>query len=153
MTNFDQLLEESRAKPFLKFYQAARYGIDPDPAIVFDCLLILKVYYIDYLHWYKNVCDPKMFKKEVRVYNDFSKRLDQINIALDSDSLKRQIIAVDDGINQWHIDYPVIAHLEMEDEDEERSMNEWGDVVDILRALGKLAPETPYQDERETRFD
>jgi hypothetical protein len=151
-----QIIQEGKASSFLKFYHdEQRYG-DVDDATLFDCLTTLKEYYEDYLEWYNRYHKDQSHLRpgEEKIIEDFTKRLQEIKIALNSDDKKRKIIAIDNGINQWHYDYPVVYHLQMgaeansEDEDMTSPTNieigKWFEVGDLLLKLGKLPRHSPY---------
>jgi hypothetical protein len=156
-----QIIQEGKASSFLKFYHdEQRYG-DVDDAVLFDCLTTLKEYYEDYLEWYKTTFWSRSVLKrgklrvgEEKIIVDFKKRLQEIKIALDSDDKKRKIIAIDNGINQWHYDFPVVFHMKLHverdvEDDEPTSpanieMNRWIEVGDLLIKLGKLPRHSPY---------
>ena len=143
------VLLEGRASAFLKFYNEIERGYDPNNFIIFDCLMTLKEYYESYMKWYNKY--PEKKATDIELIPHFQKRLREIKVALQSDDVKKKIIAIDNGINQWHIDMPIIRHLQMGCRDggedigpEER---EWMDVEDLLSKLGKLTPEKlgPYK--------
>ncbi len=147
------IILENKASPFLKFYYDLRVGRDPDKGTLFDCLTTLKEYYEDYLRWYKKHRKPHEKQEEWKVIRDFATRLKEINSALASDDIKKQIIAVDNGINQWHIDYPVVYHMWMHADREgiagglesSEEQVDWEEVQDLLTKLGKLSSESPYK--------
>ena len=145
---------EGKASSFLKFYEELKRGYNPDNAILFDCLTILKEYYESYFRdWYDKYPDKRMEDRELLPH--FKKRLQEINIALESDNVKRKIIAIDNGINQWHIDYPVAYHLQMSaeaasDDDDITSpanieISQWYQVEQLLSKLGKRPSKSPYK--------
>jgi hypothetical protein len=134
---------ERKASSFLKFYHELEKGYDPDDAILFDCLMTLKEYYEDYIDWYDKYPDKR--KTDMEVYPHFKKRLEEINVALESDDIKKKIIAIDNGINQWHLDFPVVWHLWMDAGGENEEGNEWEQVRDLLINLDKLPSESPYE--------
>lgn len=152
-----QILCEGKASSFLKFYNELARGYNPDKAVIWDCLKTLQEYYRDYIGWYQAY--PNKQKEDKEVYPLFIKRLQEIERALrmgdDEESTKWKIIAVDNGINQWHIDYPVVYHLQMDaeahsdDDDMESPENieiaKWFEVGDLLDKLGKLPKKSPYK--------
>lgn len=148
-----QILCEGKASSFLKFYSEIQRGYNPDKAVIWECLMTLRDYYRDYIGWYQAY--PNKQKEDKEVYPFFIKRLQEIEVALRSDDIKRQIIAVDNGINQWHIDYPVVYHLQMDaeahsdDEDmtspENVEIAKWFEVGELLDKLGKLPKKSPYK--------
>jgi hypothetical protein len=145
-------LEEASAKPFLNFYYAQSRGLQPDENDVHECLYALEDYYVDYLKWYNDAPSRMREPAQKRIYRDFQKQLLSIKSALGSKDLNRMIIAVDQGINQWHHDYPVVVHFAMEvlsnieDENEADAMEEeWYKVGDILKRLGRLPEKSPYK--------
>jgi hypothetical protein len=141
MISLKKLLLESKSSSFLKFYKEIERGYNPDNAILFDCLMTLREYYTDYLKWYKKY--PKSPDREV--IPDFTKRLQEIQIALRSDDVKKKIIAIDNGINQWHIDFPVVGHFDLDDEN---GSEKWWEIEELLRKLGKLPEKSPYKRKR-----
>jgi hypothetical protein len=140
------ILLEGKASSFIKFYQELKRGYNPDNATLFDCLTTLKEYYEDYLRWWDKY--PNKKKVYIEVYPHFKKRLQEINVALNSDDVRLKIIAIDNGISQWHIDFPVVWHLWMDygdSENEEEEQNEWEEVRDLLINLDKLPSYSPYK--------
>ena len=142
-----EVLLEGKASSFLKFYNELGRGYDPDDAILFDCLTTLKEYYESYMKWYDRY--PTQKKIDVEVVPHFQKRLNEILIALQSDDKKKQIIAIDNGINQWHIDMPIIRHLQFGCDDggdafkpEEKG---WVEVEDLLIKLGRIKREPQFK--------
>ena len=143
------IILEGKASSFLKFYHDIERGYDPNKAVIFECLMTLKEFYEDYFLWYKKYKTPSQKQEEWRILRDFSKRLREIKIALESNDVKKQIIAVDNGINQWHIDFPIVWHLWMnagKRSGGHRTADqvEWEEVQDLLISLGRLSPESPY---------
>lgn len=138
-----KVLLESDANVFLRFYNAFERGVEPDETIVFDALSILEDYFVDYLKWYNK--RPEKKQKEMRVYNDFAKRLIEVRNAMKSKNIQEMITAVDNGINQWHIDYPVVAHLSLGAEDDEQE-EKWDEMFSVLRRLGRIPEQSPYKD-------
>ena len=108
-------MTEGRASSFLKFYNELRRGYDPDDATLFDCLMTLKEYYESYMQWYEDF--PNHKKTDVEVIPHFQNRLKEIILALQSEDKKKKIIAIDNGIKQWHIDMQMIRVLQMGCED------------------------------------
>lgn len=145
-------MTESVAGHFINFYKQIgkgdwrRSGHMPDDATIWECLVTLQKYYTEYLQWYARV-RPKLRPKEDIVIGQYQRRLQQIKQAIQSDDKNYQIKAIDDGINQWHIDYPVLAHLEMEAEGDDKLDNpdekEWHELYTILTSLGKLSKQSP----------
>ena len=147
-------MTEGRASSFLKFYNELRRGYDPDDATLFDCLMTLKEYYESYMQWYEDF--PNHKKTDVEVIPHFQNRLKEIILALQSEDKKKKIIAIDNGINQWHIDMPMIRHLQMGCEDGGEDIGpeekEWMEVEDLLIKLGKLVPgRGPYKRDYEPK--
>lgn len=141
------ILLEGKASAFLKFYNELGRRYNPDDAVLFDCLMTLKEYYESYLKWYEDF--PAQKKTDVEVVPQFEKRLKEILVALQSDDSKRKIIAIDNGINQWHIDLPIIRHLQLGCDDggdafkpEEK---EWLEVEDLLIKLGRIKREPQFK--------
>jgi hypothetical protein len=148
------ILLEASADPFIKFYKEVERGLIPDVDTADRCLEILKFYYQDYLRWYDAA--PHRLKDEAqrRIYRDYQKQLINIDVKLKPTvSPEEKMIAVDQGISQWHYDYPVIAHMSMEAGADFEDMDEadleerkWEEVGDILFKLGKVPRESPYRD-------
>jgi len=146
------MIQENIVRPFLKFYHAFSRGSLPDKEIVIECLMILEQYYREYLEWYSD--HPERILGYEQVYEDFTRQYKNIQRSIKSEMLTHMIAAVDTGINQWHHDYPVIAHLGMEvkfGDKEDISDKEYntaegiaGKVYDILVGLGRLPKESPY---------
>jgi hypothetical protein len=153
MTFKQYFLLESAASPFLKFYKTIGNGDwktahVPDDACLWECLHALEFYYEDFLRWYE--ANPKRCHRpnEERLIQDFQKRLTMIKVALRSNDVQLKMRAIDDGINQWHIDFPVIAHLEIDetgDFEHHKPVNkDFNELYSILKSLGKFADKSPY---------
>lgn len=148
------IILEGKASSFLKFYEELKRGYNPSDAILFDCLITLKEYYESYFKdWYDKY--PNKTQEDREVIPHFKARLQEIKVAIDSDDVKRKIIAIDNGINQWHIDYPVAYHLQMDaesksDDDDITSpanveISKWFEVDELLSKLGKRPSKSPYK--------
>lgn len=163
------LIMESNAAPFLRFYKAIgtgdwrRSGHVPDDATLWECLTILENYYSKYINWYTKV-KPKLRTHEDIVIDNYRRRLFQIKNALESNDVNEKIKAIDDAINQWHIDCAVIHHLKFAADDLAKEQGkkltsaqekEWTELSDILFSLGKMPEEAPYaetEEEQEKRW-
>ena len=138
------ILNEASATPFLKFYHHLEKGVDPDIDTIDECLRILEFYYDDYIKWYDKYPEKMREPVQKRIYKDYEKQLHRIREALSPrTNINMKIFAVDQGISQWHYDFPVIAHMEMEEEDD-REEQKWTEVGDILVRLGKISQTSPY---------
>lgn len=156
------LLSESNVTPFLKFYRTVGKGDwktahQPDDAVLWECLTILEKYYREYLQWYAKV-RPKLRPREDIVISQYHQRHRELTQALQSSDPQVKMQAIDNGINQWHIDFPAIYHLEMEAEgnDDEDGMSkeeqkDWHELSDILVKLGKLSTESPHAPPRRNK--
>jgi hypothetical protein len=138
--------ESTDFMPLLRFYHAAEKGFNPDKEDAIESALILIEYYEEYLKWYDNVYDKTSYdmadkKVYAKIRNDYSDRLYNLRIAIHRNSLPLLITAVDNGINQWHIDFPAIKHLNMEFGDETDVFEK---VMDILFRLERLPKKSPY---------
>ena len=139
-------LTEAKATSFMKFYKDQERGLQPDDHVIMDCLMILANYYADYLQWYED--HPSRQIEQEGIVKDFTKQLMNIRKAIVSHDVQEQIIAIDQGINQWHHDYPVVAHLAMEaGYDDDMAEEEWFEVADLLNRLGRLPEKSPYSNE------
>ena len=150
------LKESADPRPFLRFYKAAERGLSPDREDVWACLAALTEYYADYDKWYykkfadRAYKDSKEKKTQYRIWQDFKKRLAELQAAARSRNLPDMIVAVDTGINQWHHDFPVVHHFymqgfESDDPDEEEEGERlWGEMEDILFKLGRIPEKSPY---------
>lgn len=142
------ILTEGSALSFKKFYKEVQRGYEPDNATLFDCLMTLKEYYDDYIKWYRKY--PSQLKTDESVYVHFLNRQREIDVALESNDVKKRIIAIDNGINQWHIDLPVVIHLSFglhdgSDEELDRNEDEWREIAYLLKQLGKMPEKSPYK--------
>ena len=127
---------EETIRAVYKVYKDHERGLDPEEVDLDVALRGLERYYVDYINWWERGAgrsDPGNLKKAYR------------------DRLRDKVIALDNAINQWHVDYPVIAHLEMElelegDEDylDQELMDAIENTTEILRRLGRLPEESPY---------
>ena len=139
---------EKLIRTIYKIYKDHERGLDPDESDLDIALEGMEAYYREYISWWTKgygKAEPINLKK---AYHD---RHDEIVDALASKSRREKIIAVDNAINQWHVDYPVIGHLEMEAamDDEEGEREEEmeqivTDTMEILKRLGRLPEESPY---------
>jgi len=139
---------ERTIRAIYRVYKDHERGTIPDTYDLYTALEGMKSYYSEYMEWWDQGCgktEPKELKK---AYRD---RYDEIVSALSSREVKDKIIALDNAINQWHMDYPVIAHLEMkagEVMDDALLAPEiqklFDDTYEILRRLGRLPEESPY---------
>jgi len=130
-------------KSLYRIYRDQEKGLDPDSSDLFVALSMMKKYYKDYLNWYSDYTDIERYKKELPVIQDYQKRLQEIQQAIRSRDVRKQMIVLDTAVNQWHIDYPVIAHLGMETEEDE--LEDLSDkIAEILDRLGRLPKESPY---------
>jgi len=141
-----------------RFYHAFSRGTTPDIADAFDAATTLRNYFAEYLRWYREVWDKTHrgygtngndVDENNRVRVAYSQRLSELDKAIESSDLKKLIVAVDNGVNQWHLDYPVIAHLRMEYEAHDDVPQEmepiFDDIVNMLRSLGRLPEQSPYR--------
>jgi hypothetical protein len=139
---------EKLIRTIYRIYKDHERKLDPEESDLDFALEGLEDYYVEYLEWWDHGYgkgEPKELKK---AYKD---RYNEIVAALSSKDAKGKIVALDNAINQWHMDFPVISHLgfEAEDEDEEQA-REMGimalvdDTSEILRRLGRLPEESPY---------
>jgi hypothetical protein len=135
-------LEESEKtiRTIYKIYKDHERRLDPDIVDLDIALEGMEEYYVEYMEWWDHGYgkeEPKELKKAYKV------RYNEIVAALSSKDTKDKIIALDNAINQWHVDFPVIAHLSMETENEEL-VNLIYATGEILRRLGRLPEESPY---------
>lgn len=104
---------ERKVFSFRKFCNELARGYNPDKAVVWDCLMTLRDYYRDDISWYQAY--PRKKHEDREVYPHSIKQPQEIERALrmgdDEEATKWKIIAVDNGIGRWHIDYPVVYHL------------------------------------------
>jgi len=141
-----------------KVYKDQERGLDPDSADVVEALDMLGQYYKEYLEWYdkyKRKGNFAEYMEDLPIRTAYHKRWREIQDALKG--RVDQMIALDNAINQWHRDYPVIAHLSFQiDEDEEVDASELvsmiEDIEKILSALGRLPIESPYVKESSIDF-
>lgn len=142
----------SGVKALYKVYHDVERNIDPSPEDVFTALGMMEIYYDEYIQWYHKYAKHKIHAEDAEIYKAYVKRLKEIRSAKAGKDPGEAIVALDTAINQWHCDYPVIAHLIMEIEDSapgaasrEKQMNGWlEDVSMILTKLGRLPENSPY---------
>ena len=138
---------EKVIRTIYKIYKDEEKGFEPEVDDLDVALEGMEEYYSEYLDWWKKGYGKR---EPAKLKRDYNKRYNEIVHALQSDSLKDKIIALDNAINQWHIDYPALVHLQMdaEEEAEEEDITELSDIIDdieeILRRLGRLSEESPY---------
>lgn len=150
-----EAVDSSGIKALHKIYFTIEKGLEPREKDIFTALDMLEGYYSDFLQyceeWTKED-EPKQYKKELPVIQEYKKRLSEIRSALKSTNEKQMLIALDNAINQWHIDYPVILHLQMEFEghdDYDEMCDLTDNIEEILRRLGRLPEEGPYSSLRD----
>jgi len=127
-----------------RVYHDVERDIDPSPEDVFTALHMMQEYYVDYLHWYDKG-PVKTRREDKMIIEDYRKRLREVTAAMGGRDLGGMLVALDTAINQWHRDYPVIAHLNMDQEDEELE-SVVDKVAEILIKLGRLSKSSPYQE-------
>lgn len=148
----------SKVQAIYKIYKDHERGLEPDLTDLDKALDGMYEYYKSYIEWW-----GKSYGREegrgTSLKLDYRKRLIEIIGALNSDSKRRKIIALDNAINQWHIDYPVIQHLSMAAGDEfemEEDVKQFRQMIDdteeLLIRLGKLPKKSPYVKESSIDF-
>jgi ACT domain-containing protein len=140
----DEKVSVEGLRKLLRVYQYYEEGKEPNRLDVISSLEMLKSYYEEFVPWFKKI--ESRDEKEKLLFSHYEDRLNEIISALESGDKKEQIIALDNAINQWHIDYPVIAHLGMEAEDTEGAILS-DDIASILSRLGRLPEHSPYIEE------
>jgi restriction endonuclease len=143
-------------REFAKGFNAEQMNIDHlDNAIRY-----LYRYYWEYIDWYKN--HGNQFKNilEKKVHKEYTDRKNELEKALSpSTKAREKLQAIDNGINQLHMDYPMIAHLYMDIDDSEpegeAAMKEYEELLnlltELLHAQGKKPPRGGYLHEKEKR--
>lgn len=128
-----------------RVYHCIEQNIDPDRSDVFAALHMMEKYYHDYIIWYNKYVPAEVRAKDKLIMADYRKRLHEIRSALYGANAGEQLVALDTSINQWHRDFPVIAHLGMDqaDEDNEGYELSWK-IAKILQKLGRLPLDSPY---------
>jgi len=131
-----------------RIYKGQEKGLDPDPSDLFTALSMVKKYYKDYLDWYEEYADFEVDVEHLPIQQAYKKRLQEIQQALKSKDINQQMIALDNAVNQWHMDFPVIVHLGLEADGTEKEGFEFQNLADniakILDRLGRLPKESPY---------
>jgi len=108
---------------------------------------MMNEYYKDYLKWYAEVAGVERNIEDLPIRQDYQKRMWEVQKALKSTDTKEQMIALDNAINQWHRDYPVIAHFGFAaaaEEDDPELVDLVNRIAEILNKLGRLPKESPY---------
>ena len=137
---------EKTLRTIYRIYKDQERGLDPEESDLDIALEGMEKYYRDYLDYWKKGLEKRT---PAKLKQDFQKRYNEIVSAISSGSFKDKVIALDNGINQWHMDYPVLSHLgfEAELEDEEGisdTLDLTADIEDLLTRLGRLPKESPY---------
>ena len=131
---------------FTRLYKDIERGVSYellDSSDLYNALIDLKEYYEDYMKWYDKYTDyNKLSKEEQQVVLNFKKRLIEINKALQNKNKTEKIIAIDNGINELHVDFPVLRHMGMsvtthlEDDDEiEKAEEEMQLFLEVIERL------------------
>ena len=147
-------------REFAKGFKAEQMNIDHlDNAIGY-----LYRYYKEYIEWYHkhgrdwDVHDSSTLEK--KVYKEYNERKNELKKASEpSTRPQEKLQAIDNGINQLHMDYPMIGHLYMDIDDSEpegeAAMKEYEELLnlltELLHAQGKLPPKGGYLHEKEKR--
>jgi len=102
-------------KTLNKIYRDYEMGLMPDKVDLFKIANDLLYYFDDYLQWYKDYPGSIRWDEgEGKVINDFKANRDELSQAIQKNDTNKLSIAIDNAINQVHIDYPVLAHLYMD---------------------------------------
>jgi predicted transcriptional regulator len=150
----------------LKVYRDFASGLshrEMDDALLDRALQALKTYYSDYIDWNRKYAAHKKDELNMKVKRDYVRRYNEIASALESFDKQKKLIAIDNGINQLHIDYPVLGHMQfhiydIEDDDPENATQAQKDfdelfdtLTELLQRQGKTMPEGGYAFEKEPR--
>ena len=146
----------------LNVYKSLEKGVPPDPRDLDKAVEYMYDFYEEYLQWYEDTKSYRRSDMEFRVYKEFENRYNELESALFNSSapFTLKVTALDNAINQLHIDYPVLAHLQMdivdladeyEDdsylEDQESKFNMLIKSLEtILKRQGKVIPSSGYGD-------
>jgi hypothetical protein len=150
----------------LRVYKAHEQGDDPKPeaADLDNSLALLAAYYKFYYDFYNDyvsgVTTIPISMQEL--YDDYLPVYKDIQKALSSTDLNVKSIALDNGINMWHIDWPVIKHLMADantagiasrvSKKQSQELAKLGkEIWAILKRLGRLPKDTPYQAAKQDR--
>lgn len=131
-----------------RVYRDVEQNHDPDDIDVVKALRMMEQYYVEFLDWYEK-CSFKLRRDDRLIIEAYRKRLREIKSALVGGNPGDALVALDTSINQWHRDFPVIAHLEMDQEDLEMDQDDHlseivGKIAGILQKLGRLPEKSPY---------
>ena len=75
----------------------------------------LHIYYEEYLDWYlKYKLKSQLSMEELRIVDQYGRRRNELRRAISSQQIPELITAIDNAINQVHVDYPVLYHLELQ---------------------------------------
>lgn len=148
---WESTIDESKGLiSLLKVYKAHERKIPPEQSDVIEALWMMKEYYEDYINWWKRYRKQYgtgyTWDEPPTLKADYGKRFFEIELALKSKDINQQIITLDNAVNQWHADFPVIHHLAMGAKDDK--LEEIVDEIEtILLRLGKLPKKSPYVEE------
>jgi len=143
-------VKTSGIKAIYRIYTAIERGRSPIEKDIFSALDTLEAYYSTFLKYNDDIQDEweaEMYKKELPVTNLWKNRLLEIRDALRSRNTDQMLIALDNAINQWHIDVHILQHLEWEFEAHpkyEEMCTLLSSIQEILTRLGKFSEEAPY---------
>jgi hypothetical protein len=131
-----------------RVYRDVEQNHDPDDIDVVKALRMMEQYYAEFLDWYEK-CSFKLRCDDRLIIEAYRKRLREIKSALVGGNPGDALVTLDTSINQWHRDFSVIAHLEMDQEDLEMDQDDHlseivGKVAGILQKLGRLPEKSPY---------
>jgi len=125
-----------------RVYRDVEQNHDPDDIDVVKALRMMEQYYAEFLGWYEKG-SFKLRHDDRLIIEAYRKRLREIKSALVGGNPGDALVALDTSINQWHRDFPAIAHLEMDQEDDDLS-EIVGKIVGILQKMGRLPEKSPY---------
>lgn len=156
--------EASDVGAVLKIYRDISKGLshrEIDQKYLDQALRYVLTYYQDYIAWnkkyVKQIDSRPLNKLQLKIDKEYKERYSEIRKALNGFDNREKLIALDNGINQLHIDYPILAHLQMDIEETEnkkaiKEFNELLDVLsDLLKRQGKELPGYGYAKEKEPR--
>ena len=104
-----------------KIYKGQEKGLDPDPVDLFNAL-----YMMEELH--------KRYLRSFPADETYRRRLQEIQQAFKSRDTGKQIIALDNAVNQFHLRYTDLLHLI--EEMEEKGVRVEPELLDLILDIG-----------------
>jgi hypothetical protein len=143
-----KVISENVLNNVYKLYNDIEKNISSPKSLLFDIAYDLRKYYLEYIKWYDKYKDKIKEDNNGLVYSDYNKRYNELNNAITNNNYAQLLEAIDNAINQWHIDFPVIKHLEFILGKNSEEGEDFSDisfkVSEILNRLGRLQKLSNY---------